>query len=94
MIGTDLRAQETQDMSNRPGLFSTGVAGLLCGLFTPLATAELPASVSSGIDAVMPDVVAWRRDLHEHPELGNQEFRTAPSWPSISNPSAWKYVPG
>jgi amidohydrolase len=77
MIGTDLRAQETQDMSNRPGLFSTGVAGLLCGLFTPLATAELPASVSRGIDAVMADVVAWRRDLHEHPELGNQEFRTA-----------------
>jgi amidohydrolase len=77
MIGTDLRAQETQDMSNRPGLFSTGMAGLLCGLFTPLATAELPASVSRGIDAVMADVVAWRRDLHEHPELGNQEFRTA-----------------
>ncbi len=64
-------------MSNRPGLFSTGMAGLLCGLFTPLANAELPASVSNGIDAVMPDVVAWRRDLHEHPELGNQEFRTA-----------------
>jgi amidohydrolase len=22
-------------------------------------------------------VIAWRRDFHEHPELGNQEFRTA-----------------
>ncbi len=22
-------------------------------------------------------VIAWRRDLHEHPELGNREFRTA-----------------
>jgi amidohydrolase len=27
--------------------------------------------------AVMPKVVAWRRDIHEHPELGNQETRTA-----------------
>jgi amidohydrolase len=25
----------------------------------------------------MPSVVSWRRDLHEHPELGNREFRTA-----------------
>lgn len=23
------------------------------------------------------DVIAWRRDLHEHPELGNREFRTS-----------------
>ncbi|MDP0919135.1 amidohydrolase, partial [Klebsiella pneumoniae] len=22
-------------------------------------------------------VIAWRRDLHQHPELGNREFRTA-----------------
>ena len=25
----------------------------------------------------MPKVVAWRRDIHEHPELGNRETRTA-----------------
>ena len=24
-----------------------------------------------------PEVIAWRRDFHEHPELGNQETRTA-----------------
>ena len=24
-----------------------------------------------------PQVVAWRRDFHQHPELGNREFRTA-----------------
>ena len=39
--------------------------------------AALPADVEQAIDAVMPDVVAWRRDFHEHPELGNREFRTA-----------------
>ena len=27
--------------------------------------------------AVEPDVIRWRRDLHEHPELGNREFRTS-----------------
>jgi amidohydrolase len=27
--------------------------------------------------AVEPSVIAWRRDIHQHPELGNREFRTA-----------------
>lgn len=27
--------------------------------------------------AVAPRVVAWRRDLHQYPELGNREFRTS-----------------
>ena len=29
------------------------------------------------IAQVMPKVVAWRRDIHQHPELGNRETRTA-----------------
>jgi len=28
-------------------------------------------------DRVESKVIAWRRDIHEHPELGNREFRTA-----------------
>ena len=24
-----------------------------------------------------PKTISWRRDFHEHPELGNREFRTA-----------------
>ncbi|MCX5761087.1 MAG: M20/M25/M40 family metallo-hydrolase, partial [Gemmatimonadetes bacterium] len=35
------------------------------------------AEVKRRAQAVMPQVVAWRRDLHEHPELGNRETRTA-----------------
>ncbi len=46
-----------------------------------LAPALSLAQVSAGIDAaargVQPKVVEWRRDLHRHPELGNQETRTA-----------------
>ena len=28
-------------------------------------------------DKIEQKVIAWRRDIHEHPELGNQETRTA-----------------
>jgi len=53
-------------------------AVLLClALCCQPGLAALPADVDQTIDAIMPDVVAWRRDFHEHPELGNREFRTA-----------------
>jgi len=37
----------------------------------------LHARLDKAADAVMPTVVRWRRDLHAHPELGNQEARTS-----------------
>ncbi|MDP2380200.1 MAG: amidohydrolase, partial [Pseudohongiella sp.] len=37
----------------------------------------LPATAQSLVDNVMPRVVEWRRDFHQHPELGNREFRSA-----------------
>jgi amidohydrolase len=39
--------------------------------------AQLLADLDRRAEAVMPKVVTWRRDIHEHPELGNREFRTA-----------------
>jgi amidohydrolase len=39
---------------------------------------ELPvASVGAHVDAIAPKVIEWRRDIHRHPELANQERRTA-----------------
>ncbi|GAA4391625.1 amidohydrolase [Hymenobacter koreensis] len=38
------------------------------------ADAQRIATLSAKIE---PQVIAWRRDLHEHPELGNRETRTA-----------------
>lgn len=38
---------------------------------------SLDAAVEQRIEAVMPKVVEWRRDIHRHPELSNREFRTA-----------------
>lgn len=29
------------------------------------------------VDAVLPQVTAWRRDIHQHPELSNREVRTS-----------------
>ena len=43
--------------------------------------AQTPNPLAADIDRVaqetMPLVVAWRRDFHQHPELGNREVRTA-----------------
>jgi len=50
-------------------------AGLTFG--APAMAAPSQAQVAAAAKAVQPKVVAWRRDVHEHPELGNQEVRTA-----------------
>jgi amidohydrolase len=41
------------------------------------AQANLKPILAQKADAMKQKVIAWRRDFHEHPELGNQEFRTA-----------------
>jgi len=38
---------------------------------------SLRATIDQRTQAVTPKVVAWRRDIHQHPELSNQEVRTA-----------------
>lgn len=43
----------------------------------PVPAAALHAQIDQRAEAVQPKVVAWRRDIHEHPELGNRELRTA-----------------
>ncbi len=37
----------------------------------------LSPQLQSRIEAIEPKLVAWRRDIHQHPELGNREVRTA-----------------
>src|SRR5687767_12774576 len=41
------------------------------------AQADLSAEVDRRAAAVNEKVVAWRRDVHQNPELGNREVRTA-----------------
>lgn len=42
----------------------------------PEAWAERP-DLEAAFEAIEPKVIEWRRDIHEHPELSNREFRTA-----------------
>jgi amidohydrolase len=43
----------------------------------PKAAAALQAEIDKRAAEVEPKVVAWRRDIHQNPELGNREVRTA-----------------
>jgi amidohydrolase len=49
----------------------------LCALPARAQTSNLVSEVERRAQAVQSKVVAWRRDVHQHPELGNQEVRTA-----------------
>jgi len=56
------------------------IALLLCAAVPQAVEAQgqaLPADIAADVDALEPQVIAWRRDIHAHPELSNREFRTA-----------------
>jgi amidohydrolase len=38
---------------------------------------DIRAAIDAAADKIEPKTIAWRRDFHEHPELGNREFRTS-----------------
>ena len=62
-------------------LAKLAVAASLLFVFAASASAQTAAgfnsSVESSIQSVLPRMIAWRRDFHEHPELSYEEVRTA-----------------
>ncbi|MBN8836287.1 MAG: amidohydrolase [Sphingobacteriia bacterium] len=46
------------------------------GLCSFASAQTLPGNYEQLVTDVNSKVIAWRRDLHEHPELGNREFNT------------------
>ncbi|HRH20884.1 MAG TPA: amidohydrolase, partial [Brevundimonas sp.] len=71
-------------MGRLKALLGAGVAaGVLIGsvpAYAQSADAVEPVTaeeIRAAAEAVNAEVIAWRRDIHEHPELGNNEFRTA-----------------
>lgn len=38
---------------------------------------DMSAEINSATEKILPQVVEWRRHLHQYPELGNREFKTA-----------------
>jgi amidohydrolase len=67
--------------------FCTGALACACLIVsalpaqTPPTPAAKPSPYSAEINrrvaGVMPKVIAWRRDIHEHPELSGEEVRTS-----------------
>lgn len=46
-------------------------------MLSAVFAAMLSMTPAASVDPVLPKVVAWRRDFHQHPELGAAEVRTA-----------------
>ncbi|HZF78257.1 MAG TPA: amidohydrolase, partial [Rubrivivax sp.] len=44
---------------------------------TSVAASPLAGPIDQAAREIEAQVIAWRRDLHANPELGNREFRTA-----------------
>jgi amidohydrolase len=53
------------------------LAVLLAISSTASAQNNLASQIEKGVDRIQGQCIAWRRDLHEHPELGNRESRTS-----------------
>jgi amidohydrolase len=53
------------------------VAFLVPGVVTGQTANPLASQVDKLTQELTPQVVTWRRDFHQHPELGNRETRTA-----------------
>lgn len=45
--------------------------------FSGLLTAQLKQKISIAINKIEPRCIEWRRQIHQHPELANNEFKTA-----------------
>ncbi len=60
----------------RPALLAASLVALL-GLAAPPADAAARPEVDAAANAVNAQVVAWRRDFHQFPELSNREAQTS-----------------
>ena len=50
---------------------------IACTAVGAMAQRNLKPIINQAAQAIEAKVIAWRRDFHQNPELGNQEFRTA-----------------
>ena len=88
IIHSHATCKQTDSFSFIPGHKTRAFAGLVLVLCF-MAPAKTPVlaqtpnvyALRSAIDeqarALENQLIAWRRDIHQHPELGNREFRTA-----------------
>jgi amidohydrolase len=60
-----------------PQNFRLAVVSCLLSVIAGTGVARSSDGVDAAVAATMPKVIEWRRDFHQHPELGNRETRTA-----------------
>lgn len=53
------------------------LAPMIMGTGNLSAQSDLRSAIDTKANSIESKVIEWRRDIHMHPELGNQEFRTA-----------------
>lgn len=56
------------------------IVSLLCICFVSainVLAVDMSAEINAASAKVLPQVIEWRRHLHQYPELGNREFKTA-----------------
>ncbi|RAI90013.1 amidohydrolase [Algoriphagus yeomjeoni] len=58
-------------------LHSLFLVPMFVGAGTLFAQTELRPAIDTKANSIESKVIEWRRDIHMHPELGNQETRTA-----------------
>ena len=61
----------------RATLFHVAVTALACCLPTPSRAAPMHDVLDREAKTIEARMIAWRRDIHQNPELGNREVRTA-----------------
>jgi amidohydrolase len=71
-IGEKIKKQ-TVSMKTLPLL----VTIILFGTLSQAQKMDYHAAITAAADKIEPQTIAWRRDLHQHPELSNRETRTA-----------------
>jgi amidohydrolase len=50
---------------------------LLFSLASPIFAIDMSSEIDSATAKVMPQVIEWRRHIHQNPELSNREFKTS-----------------
>jgi amidohydrolase len=62
------------DMTRR---LASAIAALLAVSAHPAGAAITEDQLDQAAKSIAPQVITWRRDFHQHPELGNRESRTS-----------------
>jgi hypothetical protein len=66
---------------HRPPYVSSLILGAILSIVSPqngkADVVSLEAAVREKTSSIEGKLIAWRRDIHQHPELGDQETRTS-----------------